>query len=398
MHSAIHSILGVQTVAQAYTRGIGQVKRRQFIQQTASVAGLSFVSCGMGALGGCASAADSLTAGGRRQALVNGKRQLTVDIHCHSYVHDVWPLIAEREEISYLRPLLGNDALKTKIDINNVDFRLQQMDQQGIDMQAVSLHVGQYHHWADRDLAAQIVTIQNNKIAELCAAHPDRFVGLGAVALQHPDLAVRQMKHAIKQLDMRGFMITASVDGEELASPRFHPFWAAAEQLGTVIFIHPRNFPAAKSRLEGNGRLDNVIGNPLETTVALSHLIFEGTLDRFPGVKICAAHGGGYLPSYIGRSDHCATDDPGHCKPVEKLPSQYLKQLYFDSLIYTTENLRHLVNTVGAERIVIGTDFPFAMGNKDSVDHVLSVPGLSDAEQRAMLGATAAKLLGIELQ
>lgn len=203
------------------------------------------------------------------------------------------------------------------------------------------------------------------------------------------------MKHGVRELDMRGFMITGSVAGEELASPRFHPFWAAAEELGTVIFIHPRNFPAGQSRLEGNGRLDNVIGNPLETTVALSHLIFEGTLDRYPGVRICAAHGGGYLPSYIGRSDHCVEHSPNFCNPVEKLPSEYLKQLYFDSLIYTTENLSHLINTVGADRIVIGTDFPFAMGNYDAVDHVLSVEGLSEDEQEAILGRTAAGLLGI---
>ena len=366
------------------------MKRRQFLQHTASLAGLSFVGCGLNA------ATEHSGHGKRRQVMVNGKRMLTVDIHCHSYVHDVWPLIEERDDIGYLRGLVENERLKQKIGIGNVDFRLQQMDQQGIDVQAVSLHVGQYHHWADRDLAAQIVSIQNEKIAELCALHPDRFVGLGAVALQHPDLAVEQMKSAIRKLDMRGFMITASLDGEELSSPRLHPFWAAAEELGTVIFIHPRNFPAAQSRLEGNGRLDNVIGNPLETSVALSHLIFEGTLDRFPGVKICAAHGGGYLPSYIGRSDHCATNDPGHCKPVNKLPSEYLKQLYFDSLIYSTENLRHLIATVGADRIVIGTDFPFAMGNVDSVDHILSVDGLSDAERSAMLGGTAAGLLGIQ--
>lgn len=368
------------------------MKRRQFIKQTASVAGLSFVGCGLGSF---SHADEHPSDGKRRHVMVNGKRMLTVDIHCHSYVHDVWPLIEERDDIGYLRGLVDNDRLKNKIDINSVDYRLQQMDQQGIDMQAVSLHVGQYHHWADRDLATQIVQIQNEKIAELCSRYPDRFVGLGAVALQHPDLAVQQMRHAIKALDMRGFMITASVDGEELASPRFHPFWAAAEELGTVIFIHPRNFPAGQSRLDGNGRLDNVIGNPLETSVALSHLIFEGTLDRFPGLKICAAHGGGYLPSYIGRSDHCATNDQGHCKPVGKLPSEYLKQLYFDSLVYSTENLNHLIRTVGAGQIVIGTDFPFAMGTSDGVDHVLSVAGLSDTQQEAILGKTAARLLGI---
>ena len=369
------------------------MKRRQFLKQSASsLAGLSFVGCG---LGGNLAHAEPSHDSKRRRVMVNGKRMLTVDIHCHSYVHDVWPLISDSEEIGYLRGLVGNQGLRNKIKIDNVDFRLQQMDEQGIDIQAVSLHVGQYHHWAEHDLASKIVTTQNEKIAELCARHPDRFVGIGAVSLQHPELAVAQMKHGVKELDMRGYMVTASVAGEELSSPRFHPFWRAAEELGTVIFIHPRNFPAGQSRLNGNGRLDNVIGNPLETSIALSHLIFEGTLDRFPGVKICAAHGGGYLPSYIGRSDHCATHDQSHCKPTEKLPSEYLHQLYFDSLVYHTENLRHLIRTVGAQQVVIGTDFPFAMGNVDSIDHVLSVEELSPEEQRLILGGTLAELLKI---
>ncbi|MDH3747257.1 MAG: amidohydrolase [Gammaproteobacteria bacterium] len=368
------------------------MKRREFMQTTASVAGLSFVSCGLGALAACT---ENSQASGRRRVVVNGKQMRTVDIHCHSYVHDVWPLVESHEDLGYLLPVVNTAPLKNKLDIYNVDFRLQQMDEQGIDVQAVSLHVGQYHHWADRDLAAEIISIQNGKIAELCAAHPERFVGLGAVALQHPDLAVEQMRHAISEYDMRGFMITGSVNGEELSNPKFHPFLGAAEELGTVIFIHPRNFPAGQSRLEGNGKLDNVIGNPLETTVALSHLIFDGTLDKYPGLKICAAHGGGYLPSYIGRSDHCVENWPDACKPVDKLPSAYLKQLYFDSLVYSTENLRHLIRTVGADRIVIGTDFPFNMSNKDSVDHLMSVSDLSAAEQEAILGGTAAQLLGI---
>jgi len=368
------------------------MKRREFLQQSGSVAGLSFVSCGFGAI-----AADTpeIHGGKRRRVVINGKQMRTIDIHCHSYVHDVWPLIQDSDELGYLSPVLDIPPLRKKLDIDNVEFRLQQMDEQGIDIQAVSLHVGQYHHWAGRDLATEIVAVQNRRIAELCAAHPDRFVGLGAVALQHPDLAVEQMRHAKKDLDMRGFMITGSVNGKELSDPMFHPFWAAAEELGTVIFIHPRNFPAGQSRLEGNGGLSNVIGNPLETTIALSHLIFEGTLDRFPGVKICAAHGGGYLPSYIGRSDHCVKNWPAVCKPVDKIPSEYLKQLYFDSLVYSTENLRHLINTVGADRLVIGTDFPFNMGTVDSINHLLSVPDLSAEEQEAILCGTAARLLGI---
>jgi len=335
-------------------------------------------------------------AGQRREVVIDGRRMLTVDIHCHSYVHDVWPLISESEEIDYLRPLLGS-PVREKIALPNVEYRLAQMDEQGIDVQAVSLHVGQYHHWADHDLASRIVSIQNEKIAELCAAHPDRFVGLGAVALQHPDLAVRQMKSAVKSLDMRGFMITGSVNGMELSDPMLHPFWAAAEDLGIVVFLHPRNFHAGQSPLNGNGRLDNVIGNPLETTIALSHLIFEGTLDRFPGLKICAAHGGGFLPSYSGRSDHCVEHASKFCKAVGKLPSRYLKeQLYFDSLVYTTGILEHLVKQVGSDRIVLGTDFPFEMGNTESVDHVLATPGLSDDDREAILGRTAAELLQID--
>jgi len=374
------------------------MQRRDFLGKTASVTGLSFLSCSLGTLNGCTTTVNehlSTNAAKHAPVVVNGKQMRTVDIHCHSYVHDVWPLIKDHDDLGYLASVLNTPPLQKKLAIDNVDFRIQQMDAQGIDVQAVSLHVGQYHHWAERELAAEIVAIQNQKIAELCAAHPERFVGIGAVALQHPELAVEQMKFAIDEYDMRGFMITGSINSLELSDPKFHPFWSAAEQLGTVIFIHPRNFPAGQSRLGGNGQLDNVIGNPLETTIALSHLIFDGTLDKYPGVKICAAHGGGYLPSYIGRSDHCVENWPSACKPVEKLPSQYLKQLFFDSLVYSSENLRHLIETVGAEQIVLGTDFPFNMSNPDGVNHLLAVKGVSDDMREAMLGRTAASLLGI---
>jgi len=172
------------------------MKRRQFIKQTASVAGLSFVGCGLGGLTNNAVAQSG--DGARRQVMVDGKRMLTVDIHSHSYVHDVLPLLSGHDDLGYLESVLNTPPLQNKLNINNVDFRLDQMDKQGIDMQAVSLHVGQYHHWADRDLAAQIVTIQNEKIAELCGRHPDRFVGLGAVALQHPEGRSRERNWPVR--------------------------------------------------------------------------------------------------------------------------------------------------------------------------------------------------------
>jgi aminocarboxymuconate-semialdehyde decarboxylase len=186
------------------------------------------------------------------------------------------------------------------------------------------------------------------------------------------------------------------MDDREISDPMFNPFWARAEELGAVVFLHPRGFPAGAARLEGNGRLDNIIGNPLETTVALSHLIFEGTLDRYPGLKVVAAHGGGYLPSYIGRSDHCHTSDDRGCRGAElKKPSEYLNQIYFDSLVYRTKNLQHLIEEAGVSQIVLGTDYPYGMQNRNAVAHILSVPGLTDADREAILGGTLTRLLNL---
>ena len=202
----------------------------------------------------------------------------------------------------------------------------------------------------------------------------------------------------MKQLGLRGALIGGSVNGEELSDPKFHPFWAKAEELGVLIFIHPQGTGelGASGRLKGNGVLENVIGNPLETTIALSHLIFEGTLDSFPGLKICAAHAGGFLPSYAARSDQGCVTFPGRCtKTLQKKPTEYLRQLYYDSIIFTPEGLRHLIAEVGASQIVLGTDFPFPW-TKTAVDHILTTPGLSDTERAAMLGETAEKLLAIK--
>jgi aminocarboxymuconate-semialdehyde decarboxylase len=273
------------------------------------------------------------------------------------------------------------------------------MDEQGIDVEALSINP--YWYTADRDLARQLIRIQNEKLAEACAANPDRFVAFASVALQHPDLAAEQLEAGVKRYGLRGAAIGGSVNGEELSDPKFHPFWAKAEQLGVLVFIHPQGTAELNntSRLKGNGLLENVIGNPLETTIALSHLIFEGTLDRFPGLKICAAHGGGFLPSYAGRSDQGCLTFPDRCPgpkggPLKKKPTEYLRQLYYDSIVFTPEALRHLVAETGSSQIVVGTDYPYPW-TKTAVDHILGTPGLSDAERVAMLGGTAAKLLGI---
>jgi aminocarboxymuconate-semialdehyde decarboxylase len=353
--------------------------RREFLEETAeAAAGIAFVGC---ALTGAPAAQAQAR---RREVVVNGRRVKTVDVHAHCSVPEAMAL-------------MGRKVAPETLLMSKVQDRISAMDEQGIDVEALSINA--YWYKADRDLARQLIRIQNEKLAEICAAHPERFVAFASVALQHADLAAEQLEEGVKKYGLRGAGIGGSVNGEELADPKFHPFWAKAEQLGVLVFIHPQadGAPAVlEPRLKGSGGLGNVIGNPLETTIALSHLIFEGTLDQFPGLKICSAHGGGYLPSYAGRSDAGCVTFPDRCsKPLKKKPTEYLRQLYFDSLVFTPEALRHLVAETGASQIVIGTDYPFPW-TKTAVEHILSTPGLTDDERVAMLGGTAAKLLGIK--
>ncbi len=347
-------------------------------ETTGAVAGIAFVGCALA--GGAPTPAEAR----RREVVVNGRRVKTVDVHAHCAVPEAMALMRRKIETEALLMSRASD-------------RIRAMDAQGIDVEALSINP--YWYDADRDVARELIRIQNEKLAEACAANPERFVAFASVALQHPDLAAEQLADGVKRYGLRGAAVGGSVNGLELADPTFHPFWAKAEQLGVLVFIHPQATGAPtelEKRLKGNGGLGNVIGNPLETTIALSHLIFEGTLDRFPGLKICAAHGGGYLPSYAGRSDAGCVTFPERCtKPLRKKPTEYLRQLYFDSLVFTPEALRHLVAEAGSSQIVMGTDYPFPW-TKTSVDHILGTPGLSDVERVAMLGETAATLLGIK--
>src|SRR6266568_137321 len=353
--------------------------RREFVRNAAgAMAGIAFVGCGL------LDARDAQAqAGGtvrRREVVVSGRRVKTVDVHAHCAVPEAMALMGLKVEPKTL--IMEQD-------------RIRAMDEQGIDVEALSINP--YWYKAERDLARALVKIQNEKLAELCASQPDRFVAFATVALQYPDLAAEQLEEGVKKLGLRGGSIGASVYGEELSDPKFHPFWAKAEQLGCLIFIHPQGGNAGFERLKGSGGLTNVIGNPLDTTIALSHLIFEGTLDRFPGLKICAAHGGGYLPSYAARSDAGCVTFPERCAKVslKKRPTEYLRQLYYDSIVFTPEALRHLAAEVGSGQIIMGTDYPFPW-TKTSVDHILDTPGLSEAERAAMLGGTASRLLGIK--
>ena len=331
--------------------------------------------------------------------------RLTIDLHCHALVPAVEALVAGTPQKAAEPQAMLRSMGESSVAHNNasmlpiagprlvrIEQRLSDMDAMGVDIQVLSPSPTQYYYWAEPDLAREIVRGQNEAIAALCSQHPTRLVGLATVALQHSQLAVEQLTHAIRVLGLKGVEISTSVNGKELDDPSLLPFWAAAEALGALVFIHP--FGSTLGERTATHYLVNTIGQPLETTIALSRLIFGGVLDAHPGLKIVAAHGGGYLPTYIGRSDHAFKVRPEAAANTKQAPSEYLKKIWFDTVVFDALALRHLVDRVGAAQVVVGTDYPFDMGSYDVHTLVDSTPGLNEAEREAILGGNAAGLIG----
>jgi aminocarboxymuconate-semialdehyde decarboxylase len=274
-------------------------------------------------------------------------------------------------------------------------MRLQQMDQQGLDMQALSIN---FFWWyaADRDLAKRIVQVHNEGLAKWVTAHPDRFVALNSVSLQFPDLAAEQIEEGVKKYGMKGIAIGGHVNGEDLSLPKYDPFWAKAAELNQMVFMHPNSSDnlIKPNALRGRGDLGNIIGNPLETTYFLSRLIMDGTLDKFPNLRVCAAHAGGYLPSYLGRTDVACDVRPNAGCLNKKHPRDYFKrELFADTMVFSEEGLRHLVAEIGVSQIVYGTDIPYNW--PVTVDLILGASFLTNADKEAILGGNLVKLLKI---
>ena len=363
--------------------------RRKFIKDAAVTAGVIFTGC---SLLDAAPARAQAKRPKRAPVIIKGKRIKTIDVHAHCLIPEAVALIPG-ENRPDAPPVKGREEFNVVLD-----QRFAGMDAQGIDMEVLSINPWWYRN-TDRDLMEKVIQVQNEGLAVLCAKQPDRLAAFASLALQFPDLAVKQLEDGMRKYGLKGAAIGGSVGGTDFSDPKFHPIWAKAEELGATLFIHPQSTPQLASRFKGNGWLSNTIGNPLDTTIALQHLIFEGTLDKFPRLKVCAAHGGGYLPSYAPRSDHSCFVSPSNCNPdivLKKKPTEYLHQLYFDSLVFTAEGLRHIVAQVGSSQIVIGTDYPIPW-NEHPVDHIMATKTLSDAQKVAILSGNAAKLLGIKV-
>ena len=326
-------------------------------------------------------------------------KRFVVDIHCHLNIPAadelMRPHVAAHSFHAFSCP--ASDEVNRQqfrqigAKLNVIDERIADMDRLGVDMQAISPSPPQMYYTVEPDLGRQAARVVNDGIAAAVARHPDRLVGMGTVPLQAPELAVLEMRRCVNELGLRGIEISSNVAGRELAEPQFRPFFAAAEELDVLLFMHPLGFTHGQRLSEHY--FNNLIGNPIESTIAVGHLIFGGVLDTYPGLKLCVAHGGGYLPTYWGRMDHAWRARSDCRQHIAKPPSEYLRQVYFDTLVFDRRHLRFLVDTYGPDHLLMGTDYPFDMSEPDPVGFHAQ---LEATEREKILGGNAARLLKLK--
>ena len=288
-----------------------------------------------------------------------------------------------------------NTFLRSRIEQKFTDsaVRLADMDAMGVDVQVLSIGPPHYFYWADPDLGLQIARLQNDGIAEMAAGDPQRFIGMGTLPLQAPAQAMTELRRLADDLGLRGVQIDTNVAGKDLDHADFEPFWDEIERRGLLVILHPYGFDEA-ARFN-DYYLTNVLGLPLDSTVALSRLILGGVLERHPDLRLMVVHGGGYLPYYIARTDHAYRHRPELRRNITRAPSEYLRLVHFDITTHSSEAVAYLVSRYGPERVVLGTDYPYDMGVTDPVTLVVEA-GLSPDQARLVFGGNAARLLGLQ--
>lgn len=344
--------------------------------------------------------------GGHAYTARKGKKHFTVDIHCHIHVPAADARLAELASPDATKSNVDSNPLTVEINrtqqqailpkLTDPEERIRDMDASGIDVQAVSSSPFHYNYGQPVEIAREICGMVNDRVAETVASHPDRFVGLGILPLQDEDASLAELDRCINGRGFRGIEISTNVNGRDLTRAGIEKVFAKCEEMGVLIFVHPIG-TSFKDRMDDH-YFRNTIGHPLESALCVGHLVFDGYLDKYPGLKICIAHGGGYIPAYWGRFDHpwalrddCRVNLPG------KAPSEYVKQLYFDTVVFTEEQLRHMIEVWGADHVVMGTDYPYDMAETDPVGHVDSVKNLSEDDKAKIMGGNAAALLGLEV-
>ena len=283
-------------------------------------------------------------------------------------------------------------ALRPKMD--SIELRLEEMDAMGVDVQALSVSPYQLFHWTRGDLAGRAFEAINDDLAAVVADNPDRFVALGAIPMQEPARARAELARCANELGFRGVEMATHIEGVEISSPEYDDLWSDVEELGLVVFLHPTGFTQPDRLMDHY--FVNTVGHPLEETICAGRLIFDGVMERHPGLKIVFSHGGGYLPLYWGRFDHAyrAREDVRQALP--RPPSEYMEMFYFDTMVFDPAQLGYLIDRYGADHVLVGTDYPYDMGEGDPLGLLGRVEGLSSTDRDLIAGGNAARLLGLE--
>ena len=328
-----------------------------------------------------------------------------IDIHCHLATPETRTLAAPhfRSEYEPYDHFMGQDSIEHNKEmipsigaqLSEPGVRLEYMDRMGVDLQGLATFVSEYFYWTPGPLGAELSRMQNDKLAQAATDYPDRYAVFGAtVPLQDIDLAIAEMDRAVDGLGAKGLQIGGTIAGHNLDEPRFRPFWQAVAAKGIPVILHPSGYP--ESNRFSDYFLTNCIGNPLETMVASTRMIFSGLFEELPDLKLILLHGGGYQPFYTSRADHTWKVRPETRVHIpEHPPSYYMKQLYYDTMVFQPTYLRHLIEIVGADRVMLGTDYPFDMAETDPNGLIDGVEGLTDVERQAIRGGNAAKLFGV---
>jgi aminocarboxymuconate-semialdehyde decarboxylase len=352
------------------------------------------------------SATTSKVAAGAKGTKKGAAKNPRVDLHCHYLNTDVAATVAHLNPAQHDAHFIYANDLTRAVNkkqmedrakmLSSIETRLKDMDKMGVDIQAVSPAPFQYYYWTEAAHGAALACKVNDRLAEIVAKWPDRFVGMGTVPLQNADMAVAELERMVKKLGFRGVEINTNVNGLNLTdkSLGLEKFFRKVQELDVVLFLHPTGFTSAE-RLRDH-YFNNVIGNPLDTTIAVADIIFDGVMQRNPKLKVVLPHAGGYLAHYPARMDHAHAARKDARGNIRKKPSDYLKKMYFDTISFDPAMLRFMVDYYGAGHVVLGTDYPYDMGDFDPVGSIKAIPKLSRTDQDLIAGGNAAKLLKIK--
>ena len=309
---------------------------------------------------------------------------MIIDMHAHVFAEDA---------LGRLRKSYGRHV--PSLTLNQPEFydakrRIALMDEHGVDVQVLSVTPGNFCYSAPPEAGVAISRAQNDAIHEMVTGNPGRFIGSATVPLQDVEAAQQELDRAVKDLDFTSVEIGTNVNGVNLDSPTLEPFFSKAETLGVPIIVHPINNAGADRMTRYY--LGNIVGNPMETTLAIGSIIFGGVLERHKRLRFCWAHGGGFFPYQIGRFDHGYKVREEARANIRKPPSEYLGAMYFDTVTHGEPALSFLVKRMGADRVLFGTDFPWDMGEYDSIPMISEMSSLSEGEKTRVFEENSAKL------